>query len=154
MDDFDQHIATLRRTLERLEAHAAADDAALADAEAALAREQAVYEAAGRAWAAAQTALSGPYGTHRDADTARAEQAARAGEAAFLAAQRDLQPLLVARNDADRRRSERRGQVRFLQQQIEQLERDRDRLAAQAAQPDLGRDLLRKIRASIIGGAA
>ena len=141
----DEQITDLRHELERLEAHAAADDAALADADAALAREQAVYDAAAANLATAQAATVGSPMYERQRDP-NAERAYSEAQAAFQAAKDDLAPLLIARTEASRRRSERRGQVRHIQQRIEQLEAERTRLAAAAARPQPGRALLATIR--------
>ncbi len=152
--DIDEQIAELRLELERLGTHSAADDQALADAEVILAQEQAVYDAAGAAVAAAQAALNQSYGHHSERRDPHAEQALRAAEAAFQAARDDLGPALISRNEASRRRSGRRGQARYVQGRIAELERERERLMAQAAAPSPGRDLLSKIRERVLGGAA
>ena len=150
--DLDQQIADLRAQLVRLQAHAAADDAMLQDAEERLAAEQRVYDAAAAAVAEARAALAPAYGTHTDQRAPGAEQALRDAEAAFQVARDDLQPVLISRNEASRRRSDRRGQVRFIEGRVEALEAERARLAAQPAQPQPGRALLTQLRERVMGG--
>lgn len=146
----DQHTATL----------AAVEQAAteLAPLERALEEARAVYNAAGTALQAAQRAYAGPrhdpYETHREQSPAEHEQArsdAKDAAVLFDQADRELGAALVVRNTADARRGDLQMLGYRLEAAIAETERDLER-ARHAPAPE--RDLLARIRARVLGGAA
>jgi chromosome segregation ATPase len=159
IDDLERRIADLR------EQHAAALEAVeqaeadLAPLDEKLAEARAVYDEVGRAMVTAQRAYVGPshdpYETHHERSPAEYEQArldARDAETAFQQADQELGAALVRRNTVDGRRGSHVMHARRIEAAIAEAERDLDRARQALAAPQ--RDLLAKIRARVLGGAA
>ena len=151
--ELERRIAEMRAELERLPILIEQAEADLAAAEGPLAESRQVWDTVARA----RGEVAG-FGTHDAGETwqprsseslARQAEAAREADEVFTAADRDLARRLVARNEADRRRSDLHMRQRALEGAIAMAERELGLVRRQQAA--VGPDRLEAIRRRLFG---